>query len=42
MVEITLQEKACLESYSDCHALGRFVLHRGGNSIAIGIIEQDL
>ena len=42
MVEITLQEKVCLESYSDCRALGRFVLRRGGDSIAIGIIEQVL
>jgi elongation factor 1 alpha-like protein len=42
MVEITLQEKVCLESYSDCRALGRFVLRRGGDSIAIGIIEQIL
>lgn len=42
LVEITLQEKVCLESYSDCRALGRFVLRRGGDSIAVGIIEQVL
>lgn len=40
LVEITLQEKVCLESYSDCRALGRFVLRRGGDSIAVGIIEN--
>jgi elongation factor 1 alpha-like protein len=41
-VEITLQEKICLESFADCRALGRFVLRRGGDSIAIGIIETVL
>lgn len=40
LVEITLQEKVCLESFADCRALGRFVLRRGGDSIAVGIIEE--
>lgn len=42
VVEITLQEKVCLESFADCRALGRFVLRRGGDSIAVGIIENVL
>jgi elongation factor 1 alpha-like protein len=41
-VEITLQEKICLERFADCRALGRFVLRRGGDSIAVGIIEAVL
>jgi elongation factor 1 alpha-like protein len=41
-VEITLQEKVCLETFADCRALGRFVLRRGGDSIAVGIIEAVL
>lgn len=42
LVEITLQEKVCLESFVDCRAIGRFVLRRGGDSIAVGIIEEVL
>lgn len=41
-VEITLQEKICMERFADCRALGRFVLRRGGDSIAVGIIEAVL
>lgn len=41
-VEITLQEKICLERFVDCRALGCFVLRRGGDSIAVGIIEAVL
>jgi elongation factor 1 alpha-like protein len=39
-VEIKLDEKICLETYSDCRSLGRFVLRRGGDTVAIGIIEE--
>jgi elongation factor 1 alpha-like protein len=39
-VEIKLNEKICLETYSDCRSLGRFVLRRGGDTVAIGIIEE--
>jgi elongation factor 1 alpha-like protein len=39
-VQIKLQEKICLERYSDCRSLGRFVLRRGGDTVAIGIIED--
>jgi elongation factor 1 alpha-like protein len=41
-VEITLQEKICLERFADCRALGHFVLRRGGDSIAVGSIEAVL
>lgn len=36
IVELKLQEKICLEPYSDCRSIGRFVLRRGGNTIALG------
>jgi elongation factor 1 alpha-like protein len=41
-VEITLKTKICVEAYNDCRALGRFVLRRGGDTIAVGIVEQVL
>ena len=41
-VEIKLSSKVCLEAYSDCRALGRFVLRRGGDTVAVGIVEQVL
>jgi elongation factor 1 alpha-like protein len=40
VVEITLSDKIVMESYSECRALGRFVLRRGGDTIAIGIIDE--
>jgi elongation factor 1 alpha-like protein len=39
-VEIKLSEKLCLETYAECKALGRFVLRRGGDTVAVGIIES--
>lgn len=39
-VEIKLSEKLCVETFSDCRSLGRFVLRRGGDTIAIGIVEK--
>lgn len=42
VVEITLNNSCVMESFDDCRALGRFVLRRGGDSIAIGRIEQVL
>jgi elongation factor 1 alpha-like protein len=39
-VQIKLQDRICLEKYSDCRSLGRFVLRRGGDTVAIGIIED--
>ena len=41
-VEITFTEKITVETYNDCRALGRFVLRRGGDTVAIGIIESLL
>jgi len=42
VVEITLQQPIVMESFDDCRALGRFVLRRSGESIAVGRIEQVL
>lgn len=39
-VEIALSSPIVMEPFSDCRALGRFVLRRGGDSIAVGRIEQ--
>ena len=41
-VEITLSERLVLEEYSECKSLGRFVLRRSGDTIAIGLIEKML
>jgi elongation factor 1 alpha-like protein len=42
VVELTLSDRIVMESYSECRALGRFVLRRGGDTIAIGIIDETL
>mmetsp|Transcript_437 Transcript_437/g.608 ORF Transcript_437/g.608 Transcript_437/m.608 type:complete len:734 (-) Transcript_437:86-2287(-) len=39
-VEIKLNEKICLEQYNECRALGRFALRRGGDTVAVGIVES--
>lgn len=39
-VEIKLNERISLETYEDCRSLGRFVLRRSGDTIAVGIIEK--
>ena len=41
-VEITLSEKLVLEESNQCKALGRFVLRRGGDTIAVGLIDKVL
>ena len=41
-VEITLDQKISISPYADCRALGRFVLRRGGDTIAVGIIDEIL
>jgi len=41
-VEITLDQKICISKYADCRPLGRFVLRRGGDTIAVGIIDEIL
>ena len=42
IVEFSLSDKIVLEAYSECRALGRFVLRRGGDTIAIGLIDEVL
>jgi len=42
MVEITLKDPLCLEEFSSCRALGRFVLRRKGDTVAVGLIEELL
>ena len=43
-VEITLEKgrAVCLEKYSDYKQLGRFMLRRGGETIAAGIVTDIL
>ena len=41
-VEIALDHKIPLEKYMECRALGRFVLRRGGDTVAVGVIEEVL
>ena len=41
-VEIALSERVCLERYQDCRAMGQFVLRRGGDTIAVGRVEDLL
>ena len=40
IVELKLAVPICMEAFVDCRALGRFVLRRSGESVAIGRIEQ--
>ena len=42
VVELTLSSPIVMEAFQDCRALGRFVLRRGGDSIAVGRIEEVL
>jgi elongation factor 1 alpha-like protein len=39
-VEFTLSDRICMEPFSECRALGRFVLRRNGDTVAVGIIEE--
>ena len=41
-VEITLGEKLVIEESNECKSLGRFVLRRGGDTIAVGLIDKVL
>eukprot|EP00899_Mesostigma_viride_P024409 jgi/Mesvir1/5152/Mv15294-RA.1 len=38
VVELTLNQGMCLETYSDCRPLGRLVIRDQGMSIAVGIV----
>jgi elongation factor 1 alpha-like protein len=42
IVELTLSDKIVLEPFTQCRALGRFVLRRGGETIAVGVIDELL
>jgi len=42
VVELKLLSAICMESFTDCRALGRFVLRKSGSSIAVGRIEEVL
>jgi elongation factor 1 alpha-like protein len=42
IVELQLAVPICLEAFTDCRALGRFVLRRNGDSVAVGRVEQLL
>jgi elongation factor 1 alpha-like protein len=39
LVELTLQVPICMQTFVDCRPLGRFVLRRAGDTIAVGRIE---
>lgn len=41
-IELTLSDKIVMEPFSQCRSLGRFVLRRGGETIAIGVIDSTL
>jgi elongation factor 1 alpha-like protein len=41
-VEITLSERLVIEESNECKSLGRFVLRRGGDTIAVGLIDKVL
>jgi len=42
IVEITLNDRIAMEQFSSCRALGRFVLRRSGDTIAVGVIDELL
>jgi elongation factor 1 alpha-like protein len=42
LVELTLQVPICMQTFADCRPLGRFVLRRAGDTIAVGRIEMVL
>mmetsp|Transcript_6325 Transcript_6325/g.18025 ORF Transcript_6325/g.18025 Transcript_6325/m.18025 type:complete len:605 (+) Transcript_6325:305-2119(+) len=41
-VELTVSDRIVMEPFSKCRSLGRFVLRRGGETIAIGVIDETL
>jgi len=42
IVEITLNDKIVMDKFSSCRALGRFVLRRSGDTIAVGVVDELL
>jgi elongation factor 1 alpha-like protein len=41
-VDITLNDRICMENFVDCRPLGRFVLRKSGETIAVGVIDAVL
>ena len=41
-VEITAHDRVCVEEFNSCRSLGRFILRRGGDTVAVGVIEKVL
>ncbi|KAG5178193.1 P-loop containing nucleoside triphosphate hydrolase protein [Tribonema minus] len=39
-VQLTLSRPICVERYSDCRALGRFVLRQKGQTVAVGLVLE--
>jgi elongation factor 1 alpha-like protein len=37
-IQLTLARPICIEKYSDCRALGRFVLRQRGQTVAVGLV----
>jgi elongation factor 1 alpha-like protein len=42
IVELTLSDRIVMEPFMQCRALGRFVLRRAGDTIAVGAINEVL
>lgn len=42
LVELRLSDRICIEPFNQCRALGRFVLRRSGETIAVGVIDAVL
>ena len=41
-VEVTFAAAIAVEPYTECRSLGRFVLRRSGETVAIGIVEETM
>ncbi|KAJ6814759.1 HBS1-like protein [Iris pallida] len=42
IIEVTLDERVCVEEFSKCRALGRAFLRSSGNTIAVGVVTRVL
>ncbi|KAJ3362986.1 HBS1-like protein [Allomyces arbusculus] len=40
LVELSLDRPVCLEAFSDCKEFGRFMLRKGGETIAAGVVSK--
>ena len=41
-VKVAGHRKLCMETFSDCRALGRFILRRNGETVGMGVITELL